>query len=39
VRCHGEALPGALQPGDFTVWDRHVAVVVGNGTMIEAGHQ
>ncbi|MDY6997916.1 MAG: C40 family peptidase [Actinomycetota bacterium] len=29
--------PGALRPGDLAVWDGHVAMVVGNGTMIEAG--
>jgi cell wall-associated NlpC family hydrolase len=28
---------GSLQPGDLAVWDGHVAMVVGNGTMIEAG--
>lgn len=27
----------ALQPGDLAVWDGHVAMVVGNGMMIEAG--
>src|SRR5271155_4466171 len=36
VRCNGEPLPGALQPGDLAVWDGHVAMIVGNGTMIEA---
>jgi cell wall-associated NlpC family hydrolase len=29
--------PGALRPGDLAVWDGHVAMIVGNGTMIEAG--
>jgi peptidoglycan DL-endopeptidase CwlO len=29
--------PGSLRPGDLAVWDGHVAMVVGNGTMIEAG--
>lgn len=29
--------PGALRPGDLAVWDGHVAMVVGHGTMIEAG--
>jgi peptidoglycan DL-endopeptidase CwlO len=29
--------PGALLPGDLAVWDGHVAMVVGNGMMIEAG--
>ena len=28
---------GDLRPGDLAVWDGHVAMVVGNGTMIEAG--
>lgn len=27
----------ALLPGDLAVWDGHVAMVVGNGLMIEAG--
>lgn len=26
-----------LRPGDLAVWDGHVAMVVGNGVMIEAG--
>jgi cell wall-associated NlpC family hydrolase len=29
--------PNALLPGDLAVWDGHVAMVVGNDTMIEAG--
>ncbi len=29
--------PGSLRPGDLAVWDGHVAMIVGNGTMIEAG--
>lgn len=29
--------PGALRPGDLAVWDGHVAMIVGNGMMIEAG--
>lgn len=29
--------PSALLPGDLAVWDGHVAMVVGNGMMIEAG--
>lgn len=34
----GSAVPaGALRPGDLAVWDGHVAMIVGNGTMIEAG--
>lgn len=28
---------GSLRPGDLAVWDGHVAMVVGDGTMIEAG--
>lgn len=28
---------GDLRPGDLAVWDGHVAMVVGSGTMIEAG--
>jgi len=27
----------SLRPGDLAVWDGHVAMIVGNGTMIEAG--
>ena len=26
-----------LQPGDLAVWDGHVAMVIGNGQMVEAG--
>ena len=34
----GAAVDAAsLRPGDLAVWDGHVAMVVGNGTMIEAG--
>ena len=29
--------PGAVRPGDLAVWDGHVAMIVGAGTMIEAG--
>lgn len=29
--------PGDLRPGDLAVWDGHVAMIVGNGQMIEAG--
>lgn len=29
--------PNALRPGDLAVWDGHVAMVVGDGQMIEAG--
>ncbi|MCH9668345.1 MAG: C40 family peptidase [Actinomycetia bacterium] len=28
---------GSLRPGDLAVWDGHVAMIVGAGTMIEAG--
>lgn len=28
---------GDLRPGDLAVWDGHVAMVVGNGQMVEAG--
>ena len=28
---------GSLRPGDLAVWDGHVAMIVGNGAMIEAG--
>lgn len=28
---------GALAPGDLAVWDGHVAMIVGNGVMVEAG--
>jgi cell wall-associated NlpC family hydrolase len=28
---------GTALPGDLAVWDGHVAMIVGNGTMIEAG--
>jgi cell wall-associated NlpC family hydrolase len=28
---------GDLRPGDLAVWDGHVAMIVGNNTMIEAG--
>ncbi len=39
MRCNGEALPGALQPGDLPVWDGHVAMVVDNGMTIEPMYQ
>jgi peptidoglycan DL-endopeptidase CwlO len=29
--------PGGLLPGDLAVWDNHVAMIVGDGMMIEAG--
>ena len=28
---------GALRPGDLAVWDGHVAMIVGDGLMVEAG--
>ncbi|KUI36573.1 glycoside hydrolase [Mycobacterium sp. IS-1496] len=28
---------GSLRPGDLAVWDGHVAMVVGDGVMVEAG--
>ena len=28
---------GDLRPGDLAVWDGHVAMIVGNGQMVEAG--
>jgi hypothetical protein len=39
VRCNGEALPGALQPGDLAVRDGRVAMIDGNGVMVEAKDQ
>jgi peptidoglycan DL-endopeptidase CwlO len=33
----GAVNPGSLRPGDLAVWDGHVAMIVGDGTMIEAG--
>ena len=34
----GAQIPqGQVMPGDLAVWDGHVAMVVGNGQMIEAG--
>ncbi|MBF6330962.1 C40 family peptidase [Nocardia transvalensis] len=29
--------PGDLMPGDLAIWDGHVAMVIGNGQMVEAG--
>ncbi|MGK2243344.1 MAG: cell wall-associated NlpC family hydrolase [Rhodococcus sp. (in: high G+C Gram-positive bacteria)] len=26
-----------MMPGDLAVWDGHVAMVIGNGQMVEAG--
>ncbi|NGX09302.1 NlpC/P60 family protein [Mycobacteroides franklinii] len=28
---------GSVMPGDLAVWDGHVAMVIGNGMMVEAG--
>lgn len=33
----GAVASGSLLPGDLAVWDGHVAMVVGNGLMVEAG--
>lgn len=33
----GAVSVGSLLPGDLAVWDGHVAMIVGDGTMIEAG--
>ena len=33
----GAIAQSSAQPGDLAVWDGHVAMIVGNGTMIEAG--
>ena len=33
-----QVAPGDLMPGDLAVWDGHVAMVVGNGMMVEAGN-
>jgi cell wall-associated NlpC family hydrolase len=32
-------VPNAPLPSDLVVWDGHVAIVVGNGMMIEARDQ
>ena len=29
--------PDSVLPGDLAVWDGHVAMVIGNGLMVEAG--
>ncbi|MGV9663445.1 C40 family peptidase [Nocardia niigatensis] len=34
---HARIGPGDLMPGDLAVWDGHVAMVIGNGQLIEAG--
>jgi peptidoglycan DL-endopeptidase CwlO len=36
-QCVGARVaPGDLQPGDLAVWSGHVAMIVGNGQMVEA---
>ncbi|MGV9413294.1 C40 family peptidase [Nocardia sp. NPDC003693] len=34
---HAQIGPGDLMPGDLAVWDGHVAMVIGNGQLVEAG--
>ncbi|GAB4583392.1 C40 family peptidase [Nocardia sp. IFM 10818] len=34
---HQRVDPGDLMPGDLVVWDGHVAMVIGNGQLVEAG--
>ncbi|MEC3954833.1 NlpC/P60 family protein [Nocardia sp. CDC153] len=34
---HQRVGPGDLMPGDLAVWDGHVAMVIGNGELVEAG--
>ncbi|MFC9997918.1 C40 family peptidase [Nocardia sp. NPDC127526] len=34
---HQQVGPGDLMPGDLVVWDGHVAMVIGNGQLVEAG--
>ncbi|WP_405133367.1 C40 family peptidase [Nocardia sp. NBC_01388] len=34
---HPQVGPGDLMPGDLAVWDGHVAMVIGNGQLVEAG--
>ncbi|MFI1915230.1 NlpC/P60 family protein [Nocardia sp. NPDC020380] len=34
---HAQVSPGDLMPGDLAVWDGHVAMVIGNGEIVEAG--
>lgn len=34
---HQQVSPGDLMPGDLAVWDGHVAMVIGNGQLVEAG--
>ncbi|ANI38568.1 glycoside hydrolase [Mycolicibacterium vaccae 95051] len=33
----GAVAAGSVLPGDLAVWDGHVAMIVGNGIMVEAG--
>ncbi|WP_067818666.1 C40 family peptidase [Nocardia inohanensis] len=35
---HMRVGPGDLMPGDLAVWDGHVAMVIGNGQLVEAGN-
>ncbi|MGW5310904.1 C40 family peptidase [Nocardia thailandica] len=34
---HQQVSAGDLMPGDLAVWDGHVAMVIGNGQLVEAG--
>ncbi|MVU78759.1 hydrolase [Nocardia sp. ET3-3] len=34
---HQRVGPGDLMPGDLAVWSGHVAMVIGNGELVEAG--
>ncbi|GAB2566512.1 C40 family peptidase [Nocardia heshunensis] len=34
---HQQIGPGDLMPGDLAVWSGHVAMVIGNGRLVEAG--
>ncbi|QXQ15979.1 C40 family peptidase [Skermania piniformis] len=34
---HAQVDRSSLAPGDLAVWDGHVAMIVGNGQMVEAG--
>lgn len=34
---HTRIDPGDVMPGDLAVWDGHVAMVIGNGQLVEAG--
>ncbi|NNH72036.1 C40 family peptidase [Nocardia uniformis] len=35
---HMRVGPGEVLPGDLLVWDGHVAMVIGNGQLVEAGN-